>query len=146
MSNISENLSRVVGITLTAAGTLSHTLGMEVQANLLAVPENLRRLTYQSLIDKWGKITIDYLITSGEDLGVVLGVYGMDLLNIPNQKLNTYILKIAVLFAGTLNELVEHHLFEDATFSPLDLAIFSIPLIWELSQFKKNVTNITSNM
>lgn len=137
---------QTIGTMELAAGTASYILGTKTQEYIVKafeVSQETGLALYNEMVLEHGKGTIDYLITSGEDLGVLAIVYGADaiLKHYEFAKFISLSIRLATPLVGLVIELTQ--LFPDSveTFSIPDLLLFLVPLLYEVKNIKKTVND-----
>lgn len=128
----------VSGFTLITARIVSYFGGLVTQANLLDAASHGAAAVeqkYAEIVSNVGQIPADYLVSHGEDVGVVLFAYGLT--NVVESSQTAQVIKFYVLFTGAILEIMQGIGVEttgNSTFSTTDLAIFVVPLVYELGK------------
>lgn len=138
-----KETEQTLGLTTLALGYLSYIKGQSTQAVVSTAFNQSKEVgleVYNNLNLEWGKIVTDYLISSGEDVGVLLMAYGIDLLGRRIKYLSdiTLIIRVAIPFAGTIIELQQLVGMIDEVFTLSDLLLFGITSIYESLNVNKN--------
>jgi hypothetical protein len=124
-----------VGTLLTLGGAISYVVGSATQAKVdtaFKIKPELGEAVYQELVKQYSQLGVDYAISYGEDVGALIAAYG--LMAITNDSLFAHALKWSILVGGVGVELAQKAGFDNGTFSPVDLAIYAIPLTLELAK------------
>ncbi len=136
------DVRETIGFMLIGSSTASWLAGIASQAKLLdAFSQNKEtgQQVYEQLIDKWGKIPVDLAVSYGEDLGVVLFAYGIS--SLYEDSPYAELIKINLLTLGVIREIAQflgNETTRNSTFSPIDLAIFAVPLTFEIAKSIKS--------
>lgn len=137
---------RTRGLFLTLTGSTLYILGFGMQFKLLEasrISTNHLEQIYDELVNSYGKIVVDGLVSIGEDLGAILFLFGLsDTLHAVNPNLDNILksLKLGMFSYAVTKELGQFAGLMSGTPSLIDLGIFVTALYIESRRSLSSIT------
>ena len=141
---MNTTVERTFGLSSVALGVASFVQGFLTQDSVSKAFQQSREAgmaVYEQFILEQGKVLTDFYISFGEDVGVLLVAYGLDLMFKRIQFLGamSLMLRVAVPVVGAIIEVTQGLGNSNEVFSVPDLMLFGAFALLELRNLKTNI-------